>query len=72
MRGARMGRPRLLRLASLIACAAALACGVKAPPRPPEKAGPAGSRLPASGAPDASEARGDAGADAPDGGTGRP
>ncbi len=74
MKGARIGRPRLFRLAALVACAAALACGVKAPPRPPEKAGPAGSRhgSPGSSAPDAGAACGDPEPCAPDGGAGPP
>ena len=74
MRGARTGGSRLPRLAGLAACAAALACGVKAPPRPPERAGLAGSRqgFPGSGAPDAGAACGGAEACAPDGGAGRP
>jgi hypothetical protein len=63
--------PRVLALA---AAAALLACGVKAPPRPPEKTGVAGSKhdLGVPEAPDGGVAGGETGAGAPDGGTGRP
>jgi len=65
-RGTRTG-PRVLALA---AGAALLACGVKAPPRPPEKAGVAGPKhdLRVPEAPDG----GAEGGDAADGGAGRP
>jgi hypothetical protein len=52
---------------ALAAAAALLACGVKAPPRPPEKAGVPGSTDSGRpGAPDGGEAV------PPDGGAGRP
>jgi hypothetical protein len=60
-------------LGALAALAAGvLACGVKAPPRPPEKAGQAASRqaLSPCEAPDGGAGCGGTGA--PDGGSGRP
>lgn len=67
MRGART-------LAALAALAAWLACGVKAPPRPPEKAGQAAAKhaLSTCEAPDGGVACGGTGAGVPDGGSGRP
>lgn len=58
---------------ALAAAAALLACGVKAPPRPPE-AGVAASKhdLRVPQAPDGGAAGGETGAGPPDGGTGRP
>lgn len=81
--GSRVGEPRRqlrlreragARVLALAAGAALLACGVKAPPRPPEKAGVAGSKhdLRVPEAPDGGAAGGETGAGAPDGGTGRP
>ncbi len=63
--------PRVLALA---AAAALLACGVKAPPRPPERAGVAGSKheLGVPEAPGGGTAAGETGAGPPDGGAGRP
>ena len=59
---------------ALAAAAALLACGVKAPPRPPEKTGVAASKhdLRVPQAPDGGAAGGETGAGPPDGGTGRP
>ncbi|HET6922372.1 MAG TPA: hypothetical protein VFI16_04415 [Anaeromyxobacteraceae bacterium] len=63
-----------VRVVVLAAAAAVLACGVKAPPRPPEKAGVAGSKhdLRAPEAAGGGAAGGEPGAGASDGGTGRP
>ena len=56
---------------ALAAAAAMQACGVKAPPRPPEKAGVAGSTHDLRpGAPDGGAAGGETAP--PDGGSGRP